>query len=299
MTYEPSRLLVGPAGNSESFYAAGFKRTVDTFAWQQEHFQLDAFEVPFGRGVSMSLDTAREIGQAARAAGVSLSAHAPYFVNLGSPNPDSVAKSYEYILSAAARLAAMGGQHLVVHVGSPKGHQDRADAVQEVSKNLLLARKKLVDAGFKGIRLCLETMGRPSVIGSLPEILHLVSLDDSFLPCLDVGHLHAAQGGALNTSEDFAAILDQSEASLGISRARLSHFHVSRIEYGKKGEIRHRTFAEASYGPDHQLLLPLLISRHYQGTIICESNGTMAEDAGQIKYQLNLLAQNLDSDKAM
>ena len=77
MSVSQQRLRVGPAGNSESFYAQGYSQTRDTFAWQQSRFGLDAFEVPFGRGIGMSEKTALDIGQAAREADVSLSVHAP------------------------------------------------------------------------------------------------------------------------------------------------------------------------------------------------------------------------------
>ena len=88
----------GPAGNSERFYQEGHKRTADTFRWQQP-LGLTAFEYPFGRGVSLSDETATEIGQAAQAAGVAISAHAPYYINLGSEE-DAAQKSLDYILTS-------------------------------------------------------------------------------------------------------------------------------------------------------------------------------------------------------
>ena len=57
------------------------------------------------------------------------------------------------------------------------------------------------------------------------------------------------------------------------------HMHFSRIEFGKKGEVRHKTFADTDYGPEFSQLAPLLAKRNYHGTLICESWGTMAEDA--------------------
>jgi len=225
-------------------------------------------------GISMSQDTARAIGEAASSADVSLSVHAPYYINLANPDAALAEKSKGYILDSARLLQSMGGQRLVVHVGSPKG-SDREAAIA-------LCAKRLVEAGLADIRLCLETMGRPSVLGTMEEILRLVSIDDSFLPCVDFAHLHAINGGALNSNVDFAVVLDRLEAALGQDRARQAHMHFSRIEFGGKGEIRHRTFADAGFGPDFSLLAPLLVSRGYEGTLICESRGTMAEDAAQM-----------------
>lgn len=277
MTVQLSGPRFGPAGNSERFYEEGFSRTVDSFAWQQA-LGLTAFEYPFGRGVRLSEQAAREIGAAAGDAGVSLSAHAPYYINLASADEAQQEKSQGYIMQAARLLSLMGGERLVVHVGSP-GKRSREEAFQSCVDGLLLARQRLIGAGLSAIRLCIETMGRPSVIGTLPEVLRLVQLDDSFLPCIDFAHLHAASGGSIRTQADFAAVLDEMEQALGLQRARQMHAHFSHIEYGPKGELRHRIFADEGFGPDFALLAPLLKQRGYQGTIICESRGTMADDA--------------------
>lgn len=281
MSAAPSGPRFGPAGNSERFYEEGFSRTADSFAWQQA-LRLTAFEYPFGRGVRLSDPAAREIGEAARAAGVALSAHAPYYINLASPDTDLLAKSQGYILKAARMLTLMGGERLVVHVGSP-GKGRREEAFQRCADGLLTARQALLSEGLASIRLCIETMGRLSVIGTLPEVLQLVQLDDSFLPCIDFAHLHAASGGSLQTQDNFASVLDEMERALGLSCARQMHAHFSHIEYGPKGELKHRIFADEGFGPDFALLAPLLKQRGYGGTIICESRGTMADDAAQMR----------------
>ena len=149
-------------------------------------------------------------------------------------------------------------------------------------KRLADARANLIDLELGDIRLCLETMGRPGLIGTLEEIIQLLETDASFLPCIDFAHLHAVSGGGLDQPEAFAAVLDRLEAGIGLERARLSHMHFSVIEFGGKGEIRHRTFAEPGFGPDFGMLAPLLARRGYHGTLICESRGTMAEDAHRL-----------------
>ncbi len=278
-------LRVGPAGNSEIFYEQGYKSTADAFAWQRRFFGLDAFEVPFGRGISMSMETAAMLGCAAREADVEVSAHAPYYVNLANPDEALAAASARYLTDSARLTKEMGGTRLVVHVGSPKGGE-REDALERCAGRLLAVRDTLERENLGDIRLCLETMGRPSVLGTLEEVLYLVRLHRSFLPCLDFAHLHAAQGGMLNTEDDFARVLDRVEAALGATRAQEAHIHFSRIEFGPKGEIRHRVFADDGFGPDFTLLAPLLAARGYAGTLICESRGTMAQDAAQMKRAL-------------
>lgn len=271
----------GPAGNSERFYQEGYKRTVDTFAWQRQ-MGLNAFEYPFGRGIFLSDDMALQIGQAARAQGVALSAHAPYYINLGSPSAETQRKAQDYILRTARLLKLMGGQRVVLHVGAP-GKEARGPVFERCRAGLLEARQMLLANDLQDIRLCPETMGRPSVIGTLEEVLELVLLDDSFIPCIDFAHLHAAGDGMLRDRDAFAAVLDRIEEVLGLDRARGMHGHFSRIEYGAKGEIRHRIFDEVDFGPDFSYLAPLLAKRGYHMTLICESRGTMADDAARMR----------------
>ena len=67
----------GPAGNSESFAAAGFKKSEDAPAWLAQ-MGLTAFEYQCGRGVRCGEETALKIGAAAKQHGIQMSIHAPY-----------------------------------------------------------------------------------------------------------------------------------------------------------------------------------------------------------------------------
>jgi deoxyribonuclease-4 len=134
-----------------------------------------------------------------------------------------------------------------------------------------------------GLLLCPETMGKLNQLGTLDEVLSLCELSERMLPTIDFGHLHAAGQGCLNVREDFERILDRLEQVLGKERAKNLHVHFTSIEYTAAGEKRHRTFAEKEYGPPFRPLAQLLVERGYHGIIICESSGTMAEDALQMK----------------
>ena len=273
-------LIFGPGGNSESFYAQGHKRTVETFAWQKQ-FGLKAFEYSFGRGINISESTARGIGQAAKASGVTLSVHAPYYINLASNVPETRKKSIEYIRNSARLLNLMGGKRLVVHPGSPL-RQRREEALARCAQALVQARTALIEDAQAAVSLARAAMGMPRQVGTLQEILDFVLLDLSFLPCIDFAHLHAASGGSLGEEKDFADVLDQVETRLGPERSKRMHIHFSKVEYGPKGELRHRVFSDEGFGPDFAPLARLLVQRDYRATIICESRGTMAEDAAQM-----------------
>ncbi len=267
----------GPAGNSQSFYDQGFTATVQAFAWIKA-MGLNAYEYPFGRGVTMGEETASVIGAEARQQGITLSAHAPYYVNLANPDPEMRGKSFGYILSAARMLALMGGQRLVVHPGGTRSG-DRREAVALCAQGLTEVRAQLDDEGLEDIILCPETMGKKGQIGDLKETIAFCQTDGRLVPCLDFAHIHALGQGALPDKDAFARVLDTLEEGLGIERARGMHAHFSTIEFGTSGEKKHHTFAEPDYGPRFEHLAPLLAQRGYHATIICESKGTMAEDA--------------------
>ena len=90
--------LFGPAGNSDSFSAV-HKSSLKAPAWIRE-FGLDAYEYQCGKGVNIREETARKLGEAARANEVVLSLHAPYFINLANPEPESLQKTAGYITKA-------------------------------------------------------------------------------------------------------------------------------------------------------------------------------------------------------
>lgn len=270
-------MLFGPAGNSDRFYEEGNKSTLQAFGWL-ENMGLTAFEYPFGRGVSISQETAEKIAAKAREHRIAVSAHAPYFINLANPDPEKRENSFRYILEAARAVTWLGGDRVVVHVGAAM-KLERAEAVKNCAEGLREAYRRLEDAGLSHVHICPETMGKYSQIGDLRETVDFCLLDERLIPCVDFAHLHALTGGGLRDSEDFVRVLDTVEETLGLDRARKMHVHFSTIEYTPAGEKMHRTFAEEKYGPRFEFLAPLLKQRRYCGTVICECRGTQADDA--------------------
>ena len=267
----------GPAGNSDSFYAQGYKASWQAPAWLRA-MGLNAYEYSFGRGVQLKEDMADKIAGYARENDIAVSAHAPYFINLANSDPEKREGSFRYIIDSARLVTLLGGDRVVVHVGAMM-KLEREEAIQYCREGLREAYRRLDDLGLSQVHLCPETMGRPSQIGDLKETLTFCLMDERLIPCIDFAHLHALGHGALNSTEDFAAVLDEIEATLGLERARTMHVHFSTIEFGSAGEKRHRTFADEKFGPRFELLAPLLKERGYEPRVICECHGTMAEDA--------------------
>ncbi len=278
----------GPAGNAQSFAEAGFKATVDAPRWLHE-MGLNAYEYQCGRGVNIGEETARKIAAQAALHDIAMSLHAPYYINLSNRDEERVQKNIGYVLASCQAATWLGADRIVVHTGGV-GKQSRTKAFENTKENVRDILNAVEQAGY-ATTICLETMGKQSVIGSAEEIFELVALDDRLLPCIDFGHLNARTCGKCSTEEEFAQVLDLMENTIGTERARVFHSHFSHIEYGPKGEVRHLTFADEQYGPDFAPLAKLIAQRSWTPRFICESAGTQAEDAKQM-MDMYLAAQN-------
>lgn len=278
----------GPAGNAQSFADAGFKATVDAPRWLHE-MGLNAYEYQCGRGVNIGEETARKIAAQAALHDIAMSLHAPYYINLSNRDEERVQKNIGYVLASCQAATWLGADRIVVHTGGV-GKQSRTKAFENTKENVRDILNAVEQAGYT-TTICLETMGKQSVIGSAEEIFELVALDDRLLPCIDFGHLNARTCGKCSTEEEFAQVLDLMENIIGTERARVFHSHFSHIEYGPKGEVRHLTFADEQYGPDFAPLAKLIAQRGWTPRFICESAGTQAEDAKQM-MDMYLAAQN-------
>ena len=65
--------------------------------------------------------------------------------------------------------------------------------------------------------------------------------------------------------------------------SRNLHCHFSKIEWSAGGEKRHLTFGDTVYGPPYEPLMDVITKERLTPTIICESDGTMSDDALTMK----------------
>lgn len=274
--------LFGPAGTPEDFKTRGYKNSLDVPDYIEE-MGLDAFEYQCGQGVRIGEEMARKLGALAAEKNVRLSLHAPYFISLSGVEEEKRLGSVDYILQSARAVDWLGGTRIIIHSGSCS-KISREEALSLAKETLMLARKRLCEEGLSHIRCCPETMGKINQLGTLTEVLELCKLDESFVPCIDFGHLNARTNGGISAKNDYEAILNEIENSLGASRLSEFHSHFSRIEYTEKGgEVRHLTFEDKRFGPDFEPLIELVAKRNLSPTFICESAGTQGIDALAMK----------------
>lgn len=256
----------GPSGNDIKFYADGNKSSVDAPRWLAS-MGLNAYEISFGRGIRMTDKTAEVIGRQAATHDVKISVHAPYYINLA--NRESLEKNYHYIQRSLQLLGLMGGDRLVIHVGSQM-QMTREEALQNCRESLQIILGRLLDEGFKDFWLCLETMGKYTQIGNLDEICELCALDPQHLmPTVDLGHMNCLAQGQMDLSRVFEQLQNFPQV----------HFHISFIEFGAKGEIRHVTLADDKFSFDLDTVMHFLSLRPGNDTVICESDSIMAQDS--------------------
>ncbi len=282
----------GPAGNSLSFYEEGFKNSLQTPAWLKNR-GLDCFEYSFGKGYIMSSETALKIKDAFKKEGVLISLHAPYYINFANPDQEMFEKTKNYIKNGIKYLKLMGADRLIFHPASC-GKMKREDAFK-LTKERFIALIQELDAEkmLDGIYICPETMGKSMQVGSVEEVVELCEIHDRVLPCFDFGHINSYLQGKLKSKEDFLEIFNYAESKLGLEKMSKCHIHFSKIEYGAKGEIRHLTFADNSFGPNYQPFIEAVIEKEYNPRIICESNGLMAEDAKTMKEYYSIMTKKV------
>ena len=279
MVNKRNRPYFGPGGNSESFYAAGNKSTKQAPAWLVA-FGLDAYEYEAGNGLTAGEKSLREVGEAAKEHGISMSFHTPYFISLSGVDPEKRLKSIDYIEKSLWAASLLGADEIVIHCGSA-GKISREEAMRLAADTLY---KTLEAVGEPQIALGVETMGKKNQLGTLDEVLELCKMDARLSPVVDFGHLNARDcGGLFPDTDAYRALFDKVANALGDDKARYMHCHFSKIEWTAAGEKRHLTFADTLYGPDFEPLAEALVRDGLCPRIICESAGTMAEDALAMK----------------
>ena len=269
--------LFGPAGNSISFYEAGMKATVQAPGWVKK-LGLGAYEYQAGKGIFGSDDTFTKIGEKAAEHDIKLSLHAPYYISLSSVEEEKRLKSVEYILSSARVCSLLGADVFVVHSGST-AKLDREEAMKYAEETLEAAAVALDASGYTA-KAGLETMGKLNQLGTLDVGLRLCKVSlRHYRPVVDFGHLNARTQGGLASEDDFKRVFDTVARELSPEHAEELHCHFSKIEYTAKGEKKHLTFDDTVYGPSYEHFISAITSLGVHPTVICESDGTMAEDA--------------------
>ncbi|MBW2979357.1 endonuclease IV [Candidatus Woesearchaeota archaeon] len=232
---------------------------------------LTAAEVEFTYGVRMNNKTAEQLGIKAKKLGIALSVHAPYYINLATPDKKKLANSYRNVLQSCERAHFMHANPVVFHPAF-YGKLEKNECYQLVKQRILELKDQIKKQGLK-VQLAPETTGKPTQFGSFEEIMRLVhETKCSF--CVDFAHLYARNLGKI----DYNQLLKQ------LKRFKHIHAHFSGIEYTEKGEKRHIPLKKAFFLP----LAKALLKYKPDITIINESPN-IYDDAVKMKKWLEEL----------
>jgi deoxyribonuclease IV len=239
---------------------------------------LNTLELGWVQSVRVTEATCALIKAKGEEQNVSLSVHAPYFINLNALD-EEWPKSRKRLMDAAIYGNLAGATDIIFHPGSYFGN-DPTEVLKLAIPRLQGCVDELRKAG-NPVTLRPETMGKSAMLGSFEDTLAMSTAIDGVQPCIDFAHLHARPGdGTMNTYEEWAALLKMYQKALGKKALKRLHIHLSGIEYGPKGEKNHLPVAESDLKLN--LLFKALKDFNCAGRILCESP-IMEEDALNMK----------------
>ena len=243
-----------------------------------KELSLDALELGWVRAVRVTEETCAAIRTAAQEKEMSISIHAPYFINLNATDEEWI-NSRKRLMDAAKYGNLAGATDIIFHPGS-YFEKPPSEVLPTAIKRLDGCLQELRTAG-NNVTLRPETMGKSAMLGSLDDTLAMSKSLPGVEPCIDFAHLHARPGdGSVNTYDEFAHCLELYGQSLGEQALSRLHIHLSGIQYGEKGEKEHLPLKESDLNVTG--LFQALAEFHCHGRILCESP-IMEDDALYLK----------------
>ncbi|MFN8528365.1 MAG: TIM barrel protein [Anaerolineae bacterium] len=225
-------------------------------------------EIAWTQSVRVTDQTCADIKATREKYGISLSVHAPYFINLNSQTDELMKKSDERLLNAARKGFLAGAKDIVFHPGSY--HSQDPTVVYQRAKTKLIELTGILRAEGVDVFIRPETMGKIAMFGTLEECVHLSADVPGVLPAIDWAHLHARKGdGSFNSYEEFAAAMELIKRELGDHGLKHMHSHMSGIEYSAKGERKHIPLNEADF--KYRDLLSAFLDYGAEGTVGVEA----------------------------
>jgi deoxyribonuclease IV len=200
-----------------------------------------ACEIDFEGGFWLDKEDAARLGEAAAAADVALSVHAPL-----SAFPGHVERNMKYkramgMLDHSAGIAALcAAEIVVIHPGFLLG-RPRDEALAAVAEQLSELRERLEPKG-RLVAFGVEVMGRARDLGSADDVFWLAERLDWVRPVLDFAHLHAVTDGGFTGAPAFADVLSRADGLLPPGAP--FHIHFSDIAYANRNENRHLSYGQ-------------------------------------------------------
>jgi deoxyribonuclease IV len=288
--FDSKKLNFGTAGipkstlinfpNSKNGTADGIKEV--------NNLNLDSLEIEFVRNIYLKnakLQTLEEIRSNSISNNISLSIHAPYFINLNAKEKYKIENSINYVVDSLLVGQKIKSKIVLFHPGYFL-KEERNNVLKIINNNII----KILDKFDKNkednskIKLGLELTGKKTQVGSLEDILYFYDnlKSRNIVPVIDFAHVHARYNGYFklnkNIDEFFSKLSSYPELLKNI------HTHISGINYTIKGEVNHVMLEESDL--PYRYIIQKLKELNSTGTIICESPNS-SKDAILLKNLYN------------
>ena len=210
-------LRIGPAG------LGPVKSAIKTLELYHK-LGFRACEIAFTYGAYIKDESdARVIGKKAKELDISLSIHAPYFINLNSKERNKIEASKKKILECCRVGELLGAESVVFHAGYY--NSDKEESYERIKEEIIGMINEIKKNRWR-IKIAPEIMGKVNVFGSADEISALArETGCSF--CIDFAHILAREKK-----------VDYDKVKRDFPDKKW-HCHFSGIVYGEKGERNH------------------------------------------------------------
>lgn len=209
--------------------ARKFAKDISNFIVKLNEESVNAYEMGFAYGIPEYLS--EEILSLSIKNNVKLSGHLPFWINLGNSSNE---KNLDYLISGL-KIAENLDSVAVFHLGFYNG-ENFSFLKRKIVK---IIQNALSISNITNGKLGIETTGKQKAIGTIDEIIEIISLigDDRIIPIIDWSHIFARNNGSKPYSHnDFREILEKFETKLEF---KPFYFHGGGVEYKNGNEIRH------------------------------------------------------------
>ncbi len=251
------KLKLGPGGTS----GLGYEKGIPEIRRQG----LSALEVEFTYGVNIKEEMAIKIRELSKIHDITLSVHAPYYVNLATDDNVKRNASADRILQSCRMASVMGAKYVVFHPGFYQ-KKSPEEAFEVIKAEIIQLQEKIKENAWN-VLLAPETTGKPTQFGTVEELMSLHKETGCHV-CVDFAHLKARANGNV----DYFEVIEK------IKPLGHIHAHFSGIEWTDKGEKKHLITEKEVIKP----LAEAIVKNNLDITIINESP-TPIDDAVKMK----------------
>jgi deoxyribonuclease-4 len=174
--------------------------------------------------------------------------HDGYLINIGSPDPEGLAKSRDAFLDEMKRAQDLGLDRLNFHPGSHLQKISEEECLKTIAESVNITLDKT-----KGVIAVLEiTAGQGSNVGysfeHLKYIIDRVEDQSRIGVCIDTAHSYSA-GYDLKTESGFIETFRKFDEIIGFKYLKGMHINDSKKEFGSRVD-RHESLDKGTLGID-------------------------------------------------